>query len=126
MTFSEGRPRPVACVVVGGEPPPVVDILFGKERYTDRFSQELLRYASGEKGLRQLETRTVVWTERFSVAPKDDGRKLKCRATVAGFEPATSITRIQVNCEWTHFLDGYITLPRTHLSRDSLSLVALP
>ena len=100
LSFMENTPKPLQCVITGGNPPPDVTITIGRRDVTTHFHLETLPRLSGVKGFRLMKTTTVLWTDSFVVSRQDDGKRFKCRAVVAGLGTQTAVARIQVNCKW--------------------------
>jgi hypothetical protein len=98
LTFMEATPKPLQCVITGGNPPPDVTVFIGRRDVTAHFHVQTLPQLSGQKGFRLMRTTTVLWSDSFMVGRQDDGKRIKCRATVAGMGSQMAVARIQVNC----------------------------
>jgi len=99
LTFVQGQPASLRCVIVGGYPPPDVTFVIDDTDFNGRLdiSQNATLSAAGEKGLRRLLYRTEASADDVRFGPDDDGKLLRCVATVSGIGSLTAAVRILVN-----------------------------
>jgi len=86
LIFIEGQPVDLTCTVIGGNPPPDVDVYLGNnsadERLVPGFELNRTTDVTGQKGLRRVHHMTVWTVPRYVPQSHDDGKEMRCVATV--------------------------------------------
>ena len=106
--LTENQPSRLRCVVLGGYPPPRVEVRVDPRRNVT--AQMVLRHgvnmasSSGEAGMRRLVRRTELSTFNYVTTGSDDGRWTHCIATVAGRRASVDSVQLSVHC--TYFIDS--------------------
>lgn len=94
----EGRPGRLGCSVIGGFPPPSIELYIGQRDVTSLFALTSVVSLIGERGLRVIRH----WTRRSTVTylpvAEDDEDTLKCIASVQGLEPLIDYAMLDVAC----------------------------
>jgi len=105
--LTEDQPSKVRCVVLGGYPPPRLEVRIDPRHNVT--AQMVLRHGvnmattSGEAGLRRLVRRTELTTFNYVPSGGDDGRWAHCIATVAGRRPFVDSVQLNVHCKYLTF-----------------------
>jgi len=90
LKFIEGQPTDLICTVIGGYPPPDVDVYLGNtsadEKVIPGFELNRSLQLTGQKGLRRIHYTTVWTVQQFVPQSLDDSSEMRCVATVHGLE----------------------------------------
>lgn len=91
----------LTCHVKGGHPSPHVKIKISNRTLTmkDFSLKSWSTVLSGEKGLRVMEYKTMLTSERFMFHWQDDGKKMRCIAKVPGLPALQDIVLLRLHCE---------------------------
>jgi len=92
-------PTVIRCLVVGGFPPPTVTITFDRRDVTANFRFRSRASVTGSRGLRLIEYRSERWTGNWRPSREDNGRRVRCLASVPGLASTSSDARLNVLCE---------------------------
>jgi len=86
--------------VIGGYPPPGVAVFVGSSDVSDMFYvSSLYAVLQGSRGLRRMTYKTNVSTDNLSLTADDDGRIIRCAASVSGLAPADINVTVRVHCK---------------------------
>ena len=100
LSFTEHQPSQLQCVATGGNPPPDIQIFIDDFDITYRFKSETYTRMQGSHGLRIMHSSVHTRTDNMILTPEDDGKVLRCKATVPGLPSNVTVTIIRVNCEY--------------------------
>jgi len=98
LGLTEGRPVPIRCRSHGGHPAPHLSVFLDRLDITDKFEASHDTDVRGPPGLRTAHYRSSCWTEEFVTSSVDDGRSLRCVASVAGVDVASANVTLVVRC----------------------------
>ena len=117
LGLTEGRPVPIRCLSQGGHPAPRLTVYLDRVDITDRFEASHVTDVTGPRGLRTVHYRSVrpsdtrdrrtddrvhyrssCWTDEFMTSSEDDGRSLRCVASVADVDVASANVTLVVRC----------------------------
>jgi len=103
----EGRPATLRCTVVGGYPPPRLQLLVDDRvepslpTITMSSASAAVLRSGGGRGLRVVTVTSWRWTANYRARPTDDGAQLKCLAAVPGLNAVVDTVRLSVDCKFT-------------------------
>jgi len=98
LRLTEGRPVPIRCLSHGGHPAPRLTVYLDRLDITDQFEASHDTDVTGPRGLRAVHYRSSCWTKEFVTSSADDGRPLRCVASVAGVNVASANVTLIVRC----------------------------
>ena len=98
LGLTEGRPVPVRCQSHGGHPAPRLSVYLDRLDITQQFVASHDTGVTGPRGLRTVHYRSSCWTKEFVTSSVDDGRLLRCVASVAGVDVASANVTLIVRC----------------------------
>ena len=101
LGLTEGRPVPIRCLSHGGHPAPRLSVYLDRLDITDQFEAVHKTDVTGPRGLRAVHYRSSCWTKEFVASSADDGRSLRCVASVAGVDVASANVTVIVRCTTT-------------------------
>ena len=94
------RPHVMKCIVIGGYPPPHVDIFIGNRTISRDFQlHSRSSIVSGKRGLRLMTHQIEATTDNFRVQPRDHFQPLICVATGPGPKPVYDEVLLRVECQ---------------------------
>jgi len=98
LGLTEARPVPIRCLSRGGHPTPRLSIYLDRRDITDQFEASHDTDVTGPRGLRTVHFRSSCWNNEFVTWSTDDGRTLRCVASVAGVDVASANVTLIVRC----------------------------
>lgn len=104
LGLTEGRPVPISCLSHGGHPVPRLSVYLDRLDITDQFEASHETDVTGPRGLRTVHYRSSCWTKEFVTSSSDDGRSLRCVASVAGVDVASANVTLIVRCTTAFYL----------------------
>ena len=99
LSLTEGRPVPIRCLSHGGHPAPRLSVFLDRLDITDQFEASHDTDVTGPRGLRTVHYKSSCWTKQFVTSSPDDGRSLRCVASVAGVDVASANVTLIVRCK---------------------------
>ena len=99
ITLEENVMGRLRCAGVGGYPPPELSVFVGARDVTSLFTQSTAATLHGARGLRLMVHQTMLWTDQLTVTAADDGKTVRCLATVSGLGANTTYITLTVNCK---------------------------
>jgi len=101
LGLTEGRPVPIRCLSHGGHPAPRLSVYLDQTDITNKFEASHDTDVTGPRGLRTVHYRSSCWTKEFVTSSADDGRFLRCVASVADVDVASANVTLIVRCKKT-------------------------
>ena len=99
LSFVENEPSLLQCVATGGIPPPELKIYKEDFDITYRFKTATYTRLMGEYGLRIMHSSVHTYTNYLILDSQDDGRTLRCTATVPGLKSNVTSSTMHVLCK---------------------------
>ena len=109
---TDQSPSVVRCVVVGGFPPPAITVAFDRRDVSADFRFRSRANVTGSRGLRLIEYRSERWTSDWRPTRADNGRRVRCVASVPGLASSSADARLNVLCEFLYTLTTDTQLQR--------------
>jgi len=104
----ENLPTRISCLVVGGYPPPSIELSVGRRDVTGEFGiYRSTATLSGRRGLRLMTFQTERRSTAFRPRAEDNDARLKCVAAVHGMKTVVEYVRLDVDCKYTIVLECY-------------------
>ena len=97
---TDQSPAVIRCVVVGGFPPPAITVAFDRRDVSADFRFRSRANVTGSRGLRLIEYRSERWTSDWRPTRADNGRRVRCVASVPGLTSSSASARLDVLCEF--------------------------
>ena len=104
LEFVEGDKCSLHCGSYGGRPPTKMTIFLDREEITSRFAVDYTSELTGVAGLRLIDHRTEIWSDRLKVSSDHDNKRLQCIVNVDGLGSSISTVKIRVSCEYNSLL----------------------
>ena len=104
LTLIERQPSSVKCSVTGGYPPPSLQLYLNDQDISRQFHFQNKPHLKGTVGLRDIVYESERWSHVYTASAEDDGKKLKCIATVPGLKSNISLVILSVHCKFTNIM----------------------
>ena len=111
IALTDSQPTRLLCLALAALPEIQLSVYLDQRDITNHFrrsSGERLAAAAAAsssgaemKGLRTIEYLEIRWTDEFVAKADDDGKLLRCVATVSGLTPTVIQTKLIVHCKST-------------------------
>jgi len=115
LGLTEGRPVPIRCLSQGGHPAPRLSVYLDRVDITEQFEASHVTDVTGPRGLRTVHYRSSCWTDEFVTSSADDGRSLRCVASVADVDVASANVTLVVRCTTNLSTSAFLTYLLTYL-----------
>ena len=96
---TDQSPTVVRCLVVGGFPPPTITVAFDRRDVSAHFRFRSRANVTGSRGLRLIEYRSERRTSDWRPTRADNGRRVRCVASVPGLASSSTDARLNILCE---------------------------